>query len=476
MESLTQSSITSLRNLPPKQALILLLAERRKRELRRKANQQVIDAEPASTTEVGPPPFANVPSLVLDKSHVISDLYYKKARNKVYWGGRGAIKTWGAAEALIRLTSALPLRVLCCREFMNSIKDSSHKILSDTIERLGMSSWFTVTANTITSRVGAEFLFKGLHGNDAGIRSTEGIDICLVEEAQSVGETSWQALEPTIRAMDSEMWVLFNMSEENDATYQRFVVNALPTDIVHYVTYLDNPFFDKSPLKQIMERDKKRDYHLYEHIWLGKARRRNNAIILNGKYRAEAIDPQLWRQAERVMLGLDFGFANDPTALVRQFIVGRKLYIEYEAGGYHVDTSDIPKLIMDKVPGTKEWPIKADGARPETISALRRHGYNVTAAEKWTGSVEDGITHLRDYEEIIVDPRCEEWLKEAYLYRYKVDKKAVDADGQPLVLPVIVDANNHYMDATRYALDGYIQRGGELGVWAKLGGPLVNNH
>lgn len=409
---------------------------------------------------------------MLNKRHVLSDLVEKKSRYKIYWGGRGSAKSWGIAEALIRLTASLPLRVLCTREFQNSIRDSSHKILKDTIERLGMQSWFTVTNESIRSRSGAEFIFKGMHLNDQGIRSTEGIDICWVEEAQTVTAASWRSLTPTIRKPGSEIWVSFNLIDENDATYQRFVVKPRSDSIVHKINYDSNPFFAGTELEREMLDDKENDYDLYEHIWLGMPLKKSNAIIFNGKYRVEAFPDDLWKKADRLFFGADFGFANDPNTLTRSFILEegdrRKLYIEYAIFGYRVDLDDMPAF-YDRVPGSRDWPIKADAARPETISHMGRRGFMVSAAEKWQGCVEDGIAHLRGFDEIVIHSRNVEMAQEAYLYRYKVDKNQVDEKGQPLVLPIVVDKNNHGWDATRYSLDGYIMRSGAIGMWQRLG-------
>lgn len=478
-------STHSLGNLQPKQALVILLAEKarrtKQRHQREEAERAARESAAASNSETVfdedgnllPPQPREVTSVVLDRTHPISDLYYKKARWKVYHGGRGGVKSWGCAEALIRLSAALPIRVLCCREHMNTIKDSSHKLLKDTIERLGLSAWFHCTAGSITSKAGAEFLFKGLYGNEEGIKSTEGIDICWVEEAQTVTERSWQTLVPTVRGDDSEIWVTFNMIDENDATYQRCVMNAMPTDIVHHINYDSNPYFPKV-LQMEMERDKKRDYHLYEHIWLGKALKRSNAIILNGRYAVEEFDDELWRKADRLLYGADFGFADDPSTLIRFFMLPDEsnfgeyvLYIEYEAYGHHIELDEMADF-YDTVPGSRKWPIKADNARPETISHVRGKGFSLSAADKWQGSVEDGIAHLRGFTRIVIHPRCEKTAKEAYLWRYKVDPKQVDQYGQPQVLPIVVKGNDHCWDAIRYGLDGYIQRSGAMGAWARI--------
>lgn len=421
-----------------------------------------------------PPTPSSGGSLVLDRSHPLSDLYYRKKRFKVYWGGRGSAKSWSVAEALIRLAAALPIRVLCTREYQNSIKDSSHKLLKDTIERLGLEAWFTVTADSIRSKLGAEFIFKGLHNNVQGIKSTEGIDICWVEEAQTVAEGSWRTLLPTIRAPGSEVWVTFNLIEESDATYKRFVLNADDRMIVHKVNYDSNPYFRNSEMHGDMLADKRNDYHLYEHIWLGMPQVVSNAIILSGKYRVAEFDDDLWRQADRVFYGADFGFAQDPATLIRFFVIdrpysGRILYVSHEAYQTGVELNEYADF-YDRVPGSRDWPIMADASQPGTISHLRSLGFNVNGAEKWDGSVKDGIAHLRGYEQIVIHPRCPATAREAHAYRYKVDKRLVDENGQPMVLPVVVDANNHAWDAVRYGLDGHIQRGlGAGSVWKRLG-------
>lgn len=465
------SLIASLRALPPKQALALALAEKARRTKHRTILEVAAANESASKNNE-PPVISTAGSLVLDTEHVFSDLYYKKARYKIYWGGRGAAKSWAFAEALIRLAAASSIRVLCVREFQNSIKESSLKILSDTITRLGLDSWFTVTETSIKSRVGAEFTFKGCYNNADGFKSVEGIDILWAEEAHSISEASWRILLPTVRKEGSEIWISFNMNEENDATYRRFVANPRTNSIIHKVNYDSNPYLS-SVLRQEMEDDRKNDYHLYEHIWLGMPKRISNAIILNQKYRVENFDEDLWKEARvRLRFGADFGFAQDPSTLIRFFVIEegkkRSLYITHEAYGVGIDLDNMAEF-YDSVPDSRDWPIKADCARPETISHIRRRGFNISAAAKWDGSVKDGIAHLRGYDMIYIHPRCIKTAAEAYLWRYKVDPKSVDEQGQPLVLPIVVDKFNHCWDGIRYGLDGEIQRSGALGTWERLG-------
>jgi phage terminase large subunit len=139
--------------------------------------------------------------------------------------------------------------------------------------------------------------------------------------------------------------------------------------------------------------------------------------------------------------------------------------IEHEAGGVGIETDEVPSL-YDSVPGVGSHVIRADGARPETISAMCRaksaqsgKKFRVTAADKWPGSVEDGITHLRSYDQIVIHPRCRKTIAEAGKWSYKVDKLTGDA------LPVLAPGHDHYWDAIRYALGPMIRAPKQSGIF-----------
>lgn len=386
---------------------------------------------------------------------------FKPKRYKTFHGGRGGAKSWAAARALVIMAASGKLRILCTREVQNSIKDSVHKLLKDQIEMLGLNPWFRITNESITSASGSEFLFKGLRFDPLGIKSTEGVDICWVEEAQSVSSDSWAILIPTIRKEGSEIWVTFNPGEESDPTYQRFIVNPPDDSITVEVNYYDNPYLPET-LRKEMEYCKRVDYDAYEHIWLGKPKSISDSVIFRNRYRVEAFPDDLWQQADRLFFGADFGFANDPSTLIRMFMIGTRLYIEYEAYGVGVELDEMPQF-YDSIPEVRKWPLKGDNSRPETISYLSRQGFSMDAAAKWKGSVEDGVTYLKGFEEIIIHERCKHTADEFRHYSYKVDKKTGE------ILPIIVDKFNHCIDAIRYGLDGYITSSDSLGTWAQLG-------
>jgi phage terminase large subunit len=381
-------------------------------------------------------------------------------RYKVYYGGRGAAKSVQYADALLFKTYSKKLRVLCTREFQSSIADSVYRLLIDRIAYWKMEKHFNVILNRITSGRGSEFIFKGLHHNMNEIKSTEGINVCWIEEAQSVSKESWDILIPTIREEGSEIWVSFNTGEVDDPTYQRFVVNPPPDSIVKKVSYRNNPYFPEV-LRKEMEYLKRVDPEAYDNVWEGNPKHISDALVFKGKYIIRTFD-----EPENVQFyyGADWGFGPDPTTLGRCWIKDNCLYIDYEAYALGCELDEISAL-FDLVPGSRVWPINADDSRPETISYTKKKGFNIRGVPKnWKrddakadakGSIEEGITYLRKFEQIIIHERCKHTAQEFGLYRYKTQ----DVGGIKTILPIIVDADNHMIDQLRYALQPLIRQG-----------------
>lgn len=434
---------------------------------------------------------------------VFQPLFEPDWRFIVAWGGRDGCKSWSFARALISLAHTRKLRILCTREFQTSIKDSVHRLLKDQIEALGLQGWFTITQKEIIGRTcGSEFLFKGLHNNYLEIKSTEGINICWVEEAQKVSHESWNVLIPTIRKQGSMIWVSFNPQEETDDTYSRFIPrcvtcrkvfddsgvalehhNDLPEHVMHLpppdskvfkTSYRDNPWTSQE-LTKAREHLKAIDPEGYAHVYEGDCMVISDAIIFKGRYVIHSFplpDP-----LPRFYHGADFGFGPDPACLLRSYVTeepemvhptnpsiklpaGKHLWVDEESYGWGIEQDDLPKL-YNQIPTAKRWPIKADSSRPETISHVKGKAFMISAAKKWQGSVEDGIHYLKQFVLIHVHERCKHFSTECRMYRFKVDR----VTGQ--VLPIIIDAWNHGWDALRYSFDGMIHRR-DLESWKNL--------
>ena len=376
------------------------------------------------------------------------------SRYKVLYGGRGAARSWSIARKLIEKSLTSQIRILCARELQVSIKDSVHQLLKLQIEKLKVSELFRITNNSIQSQNGSEFIFKGLRHNSKEIKSMEDVTICWIEEAQKVSEESLEDLIPTIRTEGSEIWLSFNPDLETDPVYKRFVVSPPPDALTLLCNYDANPFFPS-----VLERE--RAYKLrvdpegYRHVWLGETRRHSHAQVLYGKWRVDVFEPEAtWNGP---YFGADWGYSTDPSVLIRFWINGRKLMVEHEAYGVGVSLDDTYALFAS-VPGSQRATIRADCSRPETINHLRKSkrddtgrivhlGYpNLAGAVKWPGSVEEGIEHLRNYEEIVIHERCKHTIEEASDWQWKTDRLS----GDPL--PILRDGNDHCWDAIRYGL------------------------
>lgn len=370
---------------------------------------------------------------------------FTPSRFKAMWGGRGGGKSRSVASALVLRALQAPERVLCAREVQKSIKDSSKRLLDDEIERMGVRAFFDSTESEIRGANGSLFIFTGLRGNASQVKSLEGVTIAWVDEAQTITQASLDTLIPTIRAPKSEIWLTWNPLRAEDPVDAMFRADVLPPDaMVIEVQHDDNPWFPDE-LRQQMEWQRARDYDKYLHIWRGAYWQNSEArVFKNWRVGAEAEFENVGVAEYR--LGADFGYSIDPSCLVRCYLRGQSLFIDYEAYKIGCEIVQLPEL-FSSVPESEKWPIIADSSRPETISYLRQHGFpRILPSVKGAGSVEEGISFLQSFD-IVVHPRCTHVADELGTYSYKLDKLT----GEPI--PVLEDKNNHLIDAIRYALE-----------------------
>jgi phage terminase large subunit len=386
--------------------------------------------------------------------HPKLDFLREPHRYKAAWSGRDAAKSWSFARALLWLAKQERLRICCGREFQNSIQESVHYLLKKQIGLLGWNNFFGVQQQTITGQNGSYFFFKGIRNNpEQVLKSLEDVDIFWLEEGQTASEASWQILIPTIRKKGSEIWVSFNRNLATDPTDKRFIGQPLPGAKVQRLSWRDNRFMSEEATKY-KNYLASVDLETYNHVFEGECRINAAAAILKDKCVVEYFEPQPWWDGP--YFGADWGFAQDPTTLVKCWIEAaagvRKLYVEGEV--YRIGLElDHTKAAFEEIDGAGRYTIRADNARPETISYLRRQGLNIVGAPKGIGSVEDGIAFLRGFQQIVIHPDCTHTADESRLYSYKVDRLTGD------VLPVIVDSHNHCIDALRYALEPVIKAG-----------------
>jgi phage terminase large subunit len=191
-----------------------------------------------------------------------------------------------------------------------------------------------------------------------------------------------------------------------------------------------------------MEWDRSRDVEKYQHIWLGGYERHSEARVFKNWVIDEFESPA----DATYYYGADWGFSVDPSTMVRCRLDGRKLFVDYEAYRIGVEIDHLGSL-FDMVPGARDWPVRADSARPETISYLQRNGFpRIKPATKGPNSVKEGVIFLQGYD-IVVHPRCVHTIDELTMYSYVVDKMS------GLVTPVLADKKNHIIDPLRYATE-----------------------
>jgi hypothetical protein len=256
-----------------------------------------------------------------------------------------------------------------------------------------------------------------------------------------VPEQSWLALEATVfRQPHSELWPIWNPRLDGSPVDQRFRKSPPANAVFGELNWHDNPFFPVG-LDALRKREQSRlDPATYAHIWEGAYLTNSDSQVFANKYEIEEFTPQpSW---DGPYQGGDFGFSQDPTAAVRLWIKDEVLYCEYEAGKVGLELDDTVQFVNGQIPEFDKYVTRWDSARPESISYLKRHGFpSATAVTKWPGSVEDGIGFMRSFRKIIIHPRCTAIAQEFRLYSYKIDRHSGD------ILPSIVDAHNHYIDA-----------------------------
>lgn len=350
---------------------------------------------------------------------------------------------WGYAD---------PLRILCTREYQASISESFHAELKAAIaSEPWLEAHYDVGVDYLKGANGTQFIFRGLRRNTQSIKSLAKIDLTIVEEAEDVPEASWLALEATVfRQPKAELWALWNPRLQGSPVDKRFRENPPANAITAEINWSDNPFFPPG-LETLRKREQERlDPATYNHVWNGGFLVNSDAQVLAGKWRVAEFDPaDAW---DGPYQGGDFGYAQDPTAAVRCYIHGDTLYVSQEAGGRGIELDAIGARVNDAIPGFDQHVSRWDSASPGSISILTRSGVpRAQGAPKWPGSVDDGIRYLRSFQEIVIHPRCAATINEARLYSYKVDRLTGD------VMPTLVDANNHYIDAIRYAVSPMIK-------------------
>lgn len=234
----------------------------------------------------------------------------KPARYKIAYGGRGAgAKSWSAVSLSVQEAESSMKKSACLREIQKSLEESVYALVKNTIERLGYDGWKYTKESIENTKNGSHYIFRGLKDMRAAnqIKSLEGYDRFLVEEAATVSYESWSILLPTLRKKGSELWAVFNREEELDPVYERFVVNERTDSMILHLEPgpIDNPWWYETTLPGEMEEDFKFDEDEAIHVWHGLPRLQGfKSVVARAKIR-QAMDRTIEDPEGIVSVGCD---------------------------------------------------------------------------------------------------------------------------------------------------------------------------
>lgn len=221
----------------------------------------------------------------------LREFWQTKARYHVLYGGRASGKSWDAAGFIIYLASTYCVRVVCCRQFLNRSGDSIYALLKNQIARFGLSKEFDIQSTKITHKTtGSHISFYGLFRNIEEVKSLEGVDICLLEEAANLTEEQFEILNPTFRKKGFMFIIVFNPRLATDFIYKRFVSNPIYDSVVKKFNYLDNPYLDAEYIENVINPLMKEDIESYNHIYLGEPKEDDSEAIIKRSWIMAAID------------------------------------------------------------------------------------------------------------------------------------------------------------------------------------------
>jgi phage terminase large subunit len=373
-----------------------------------------------------------------------------------FFGGRGGGKSHGVGEACIGLAAQRTERVVCGRQYQNSIKDSVKELLEKKIYKMGLNDCHKILEREIiNTSTGSRFSFIGMDRNPESAKSLEGATIFWGEEAQTFTKRSVELIIPTIRAPGSRMIWTWNPRFRTDEVDQLFRGPHPPeASCIRHVSWRDNPFFYQTRMPSEYRRSLRANPKRHVHIWEGGYDENPDLAIFDNYAIGR---PDFIPEKCLPRFGMDFGFGSDPNAIVKVYVIEPEdmgldpalfngiIYVAQENVGYKVPNNKLPDL-MDDLHEVRDWPITADSARPETIDYLNSKGYNMFGAIKGAGSVKNGINFVSGYQ-LLIDPECPITYEEIKSYRWKADP-----NDKPLPMPD-PDSDDHCIDAIRYAVE-----------------------
>ena len=388
------------------------------------------------------------------------DFWNFKGRYRVCKGSRGSKKSRTTALFFIYSMMKYPgANLLVVRKVYRTLKDSCFTDLKWAINRLGVQDYWSVKESPLEIvyiPTGQKILFRGL---DDPLKVTsitvETGNLCWawIEEAYEINkEQDFNMLDESIRGKIEEplykqITLTFNPWNERHWLKKRFFDVEDENIMAKTTNYMCNEWLDESD-KKLFEDMKKNNPRRYQVAGLGNWGIVEGLVYENWEEKEFDVNEISKRKGVKSAFGLDFGYANDPSAFFCGLIdvANKEIYVFDEIYKNAMKNRQIAEEIIRKGYGKEK--IVADSQEPKSIDELYDLGLKgIRKSRKGRDSINNGVQYIQDYK-IIIHPRCVNFITE--ISNYMWDKDKFD---NPVNKPV--DDFNHLMDAMRYALESY---------------------
>lgn len=381
-------------------------------------------------------------------------------RVEVYKGGAGSGKSYGAIQKILLKALNYKRRVLVLRKVGTTIKISVWQLFLELLNESGYYDYCKINKSNYEIELpnGSVFLFKGLDDSEK-IKSVTGITDIVVEEATEITLDDFTQLNLRLRPKEKypQIYLMFNPISKKNWTYDYFFSGDCPDNcLIVNTTYKDNKFLTED-YKQELEKLQYRNPAYYRVYTLGEYATLDKLVF--PVYTKRLISDDEVKELHK-WIGLDFGYVNDPSAIVSGNIdeVNKRIYVRQEYVRKGMLNDEIADTMISL--GLHKDKSYGDSAEPKSIDEIKRKGVNIEATTKGKDSVIHGIQWIGQYE-LIVDERCFKVIEELDNYTWKKDKKTGEYVNEP------VDTFNHTIDAIRYGLNKYIKGIRKPKVYAK---------
>lgn len=367
------------------------------------------------------------------------------ARWQVFMGSAGSAKSYFITQKLIVRACREKIKILVCRRTGTTIRNTCFSLFKDILAKWQLTKYVKIRETDFNIKFpnGSEIIFIGLD-EETKLLSLNNIGCIFIEEVYEVPKPIVEQLNLRLRGATPNQQIImaFNPISKNHWLYDFCEVNPPTSFQFIHSTYKDNPFLNDAyiaELEELYKRNPQKARIFCDGEWGVDA---EGLVFQNWKveyFNHEEIQGQL-------MVGLDFGFIHDISAIVGALLCESegKIYIFKEYGATGKTNRDLAQIITDM--GFSKSVIMADCAEPKSVAEIKAAGIQkIKPCSKGKDSILHGIQKLQNYQ-IIIHPSCTGIITEFENYTYEKDKLTGRYINKP------IDDYNHYIDALRYSL------------------------